>query len=246
MSRRYYFLEKERREIDLSTFHITMTTLHPALFKFLDAIKQENSRKYFASIKPLYDDIRVNLQEFVKDIIKELSKEDRRFQTIDAKSSLFRIYRDARRLKDWDLIYKQNRWAHITPYGKNTHQAWYYLHLESGKSFLWWWIYRPDSKQLQQIRNFLIENGQEYYTITNKKKFKSTFGNVQGDSLSKLPRWFNKDTVYPELIIKKQYLIYHHYTDEEVLSSWFLKQLLEDCKTGKPFFDFLNKSFLDN
>ena len=77
-----------------------MTTLHPALFKFLDVIKQENSRKYFASIRPLYDDIRSNLQEFVSDIIKELTQDDKRFEQVEAKKSLFRIYRDARRLKD--------------------------------------------------------------------------------------------------------------------------------------------------
>ena len=221
-----------------------MTTLHPALFKFLDAIKQENSRKYFASIRPLYDDIRSNLQEFVSDIIKELTKEDPAFAQAETKKCLFRIYRDARRLKDWDLIYKQNRGAHITPYGKNTHQAWYYLHLESGKSFLWGWIYRPDSQQLQQLREFLTEHGDEYYKITNNKKFKSIFGTVQGDSLSKLPRWFDKDTKYPELIMQKQYLIYHHYTDEEILGSWFFEQVIQDCKTAKPFFDLLNQSFL--
>lgn len=219
-----------------------MTTLHPALFKFLDAIKQENSRKYFASIRPLYDDIRSNLQEFVSDIIKELTKEDKRFEQVEAKKSLFRIYRDARRLKDWDLIYKQNRWAHITPYGKNTNQAWYYLHLQSGKSFLWGWIYRSDSQQLQKLREFLTEHGDEYYKITNNKKFKSRFGSIHGDSLTRLPKWFDKDSHYPELIIKKQHLIYHRYTDEEVLAEDFFEKVMKDCAIAKPFFDLLNES----
>ncbi len=75
-------------------------TLHPALFKFLDAIKEENSRKYFASIRPLYDDIRDNLNKFINAVIGELSKKDNTLSGIQAKQCLFRIYRDARRLKD--------------------------------------------------------------------------------------------------------------------------------------------------
>ena len=74
--------------------------LHPALFKFLDAIREENSRKYFASIRPLYDDIRDNLNEFINAVIAELSKKDSKLSEIQAKQCLFRIYRDARRLKD--------------------------------------------------------------------------------------------------------------------------------------------------
>ena len=86
-----------------------MLTLHPALFKFLDAIREENSRKYFASIRTLYDDIRANLHEFITAVITELAKKDPTLSQVQAKQCLFRIYRDARRLKDGDLIYKHNR-----------------------------------------------------------------------------------------------------------------------------------------
>jgi uncharacterized protein (TIGR02453 family) len=219
-----------------------MTTLHPALFKFLDAIKEENSRKYFASIRTLYDDIWNNLNEFINLVIKELSKEDTSLTDIQAKQCLFRIYRDARRLKEWDLIYKHNRWAHITDTGKNSTKAWYYIHLQSGWSFLWGWIYRPTSEQLLKIRNFLTHHGGEYYDIISNKKFKSRFGSIQWESLTKLPRGFDKDTSYPELVMKKQHLILHHYTDEEILSEDFFDRLIEDCKIAKPFFDFINQS----
>ena len=90
-------------------------TLHPALFKFLDAIREENSRKYFASIRPLYDDIWANIHEFVNAVIYRLAQDDASLSVLEAKHCLFRIYRDARRLKDGDFIYKNNRGAHIAP-----------------------------------------------------------------------------------------------------------------------------------
>lgn len=220
---------------------MSQSILHPALFKFLDAIREENSRKYFASIRPLYDDIWNNLNEFINAVITELSKKEPTLSDIQAKQCLFRIYRDARRLKDWDPIYKHNRGAHITETGKNSTKAGYYIHLQSGGSFLWWWIYRPTSEQLLKIRNFLTNHGDEYYKIINNKKFKSRFWSIQWESLSRLPRWFDKDTSYPELMMKKQYLIYHHYTDKEILDPNFFTTLTEDCLIAKPFFDFINK-----
>lgn len=219
-----------------------MNTLHPALFKFLDAIKEENSRKYFASIRPLYDDIWNNLNEFINSVIKELSKKDTSLTDIQAKQCLFRIYRDARRLKEWDLIYKHNRWAHITDTGKNSTKAWYYIHFESEWSFLWGGIYRPTSEQLFKIRNFLITHGDEYYEIINNKKFKSLFWSIQWDTLIKLPKWFKNNIEYPELVMRKQYLIFHYYTNEEILSESFYEKLVEDCLIAKPFFDFINKA----
>jgi len=220
---------------------MSQSILHPALFKFLDAIKEENSRKYFASIRTLYDDIWNNLNEFINAVIRELSKKDPTLSEIQAKQCLFRIYRDARRLKDWDPIYKHNRWAHITDTGKNSTKAGYYIHLQSGWSFLWGGIYRPTSEQLLKIRNFLTVHGDEYYKITNNKKFKSLFWTIQWESLSRLPRWFDKDISYPELVMKKQYLIYHHYTDEEILDTHFFDRVIEDCLIAKPFFEFINR-----
>lgn len=216
--------------------------LHPALFQFLDAIREENSRKYFASIRPLYDDIWSNLNEFINAVINELSKRDSRLSDIQAKQCLFRIYRDARRLKEWDPIYKHNRWAHITDTGKNSTKAGYYIHLQSGWSFLWGWIYRPTSDQLLKIRNFLTVHGDEYYEITNDKHFKSRFWSIQWESLTKLPRGFDKDTPYPELVMKRQHLIIHHYTDQEVLSPSFFDQIIQDAIVAKPFFDLLNQT----
>jgi uncharacterized protein (DUF2461 family) len=106
---------------------------------------------------------------------------------------------------------------------------------------LWGGIYRPTSEQLSQIRNFLTHHGDEYYDIISNKKFKSRFGSIQWESLSKLPRWFDKETPYPELIMKKQYLIYHHYTDEEILDDNFFDRVIEDCYIAKKFFDFINR-----
>lgn len=82
--------------------------VHHAILQFLDTIQEHNSRKYFASVKDLYDEIWENMQEVAGALIGELAKIDPDYAELKPKECLFRIYRDARRIKDGDPIYKNN------------------------------------------------------------------------------------------------------------------------------------------
>ena len=130
---------------------------HPATFEFLKAINEHNTRAYFASIRPLYDEILYTTQMFCQAVIDELSKTDPRLIGLQAKACMFRIYRDARRLKEWDQMYKNNFGFYITQTGKKSTQAGYYVHIQSGGSFFGGGIYRADSVQLMAIRKKIIE-----------------------------------------------------------------------------------------
>lgn len=79
---------------------MSQAVLHPALFEFLKAIREHNSRKYFASIRPLYDDILTNIEDFVRTLANEFTQYDPSFVNLNVKKCMFRIYRDARRLQD--------------------------------------------------------------------------------------------------------------------------------------------------
>lgn len=217
-----------------------MSTIHPALFEFIKAIQEHNSRKYFASIRPLYDDIMHDRQNFIKALGKEFTNYDPSFAELNVKTCLFRIYRDARRLKEWDPIYKNNFWALIHPEGKKTSKAAPYIHLQPGNSMFAGGIYRADNTELHKIRRYLTEQGSQYYTIIESKEFKQRFWRVSGNSLTNLPRWRDPETPYPELVKKKQFLIYRSYTDSEVLSDSFFSDIVQDYHIAKPFFDLLN------
>jgi uncharacterized protein (DUF2461 family) len=82
--------------------------VHTALFAFLDEIRAENSRKYFKSIRPLYDDILANVTQLCQHIIDYTGRSHVDDRPLTPRDCMFRIYRDARRLKDGDYIYKHN------------------------------------------------------------------------------------------------------------------------------------------
>lgn len=218
--------------------------IHPAIFEFLKAIREHNDRKYFASIRPLYDDILYNFTEFIEALGKEFESTDSDFSQLEAKKCLFRIYRDARRLKEGDYLYKYNFWALISPEGKKTIKAYPYLHLEPGGSFFAGGIFQADASELKKVRTHLAENGEQYYEIIEHKEFKKRFSAVRGLKTKTVPRGFSQDTPYIELIRKKKFIIYHRYKDKDVLWKNFFDNIVKDYILAKPFFDFLNESLL--
>lgn len=89
-------------------FYYIFMKLHPATFEFLKAINEHNSRAFFASARGLYDEIWENVNEIAAALISNIAKSDSDYADLLPKDCLFRIYRDARRIKDGDPIYKNN------------------------------------------------------------------------------------------------------------------------------------------
>ncbi len=74
--------------------------LNPATLAFLKAVKEENSREFFATVKELYLEIYDTLKELCKGLIEEATILDPSYAVLQPKDCLFRIYRDARMLKE--------------------------------------------------------------------------------------------------------------------------------------------------
>ena len=224
-----------------------MSVLHPDTLNFLALIKENNSRHFFWIMKPLYEQVRDKLVDFAIELVNEVKKfDDSLSDTMQAKQCLFRIYRDARRLKEGDPVYKTNFWLHLAPNGKNDTRAWYYLHIQPWESFFGGWVYRPTSEELLNLRHYLLKHGDEYLTLTTNKEFVRQFGQIQGTVLQKTPRWFPKEHKYLGLIMRKQHLIYHKYTDAEIVDENFMELFVSHCKLAKDRFHFLNKGYAYN
>lgn len=217
-----------------------MTLLHPATLPFLREVQEHNSRKYFETVKPLYQDILISVQDFAKALIQQLDIRNEQGTLVDIKDCMFRIYRDARRLKEWDPIYKNNFWFVLSPRGKKDTNAGYYVHLEPGNCMFAGGIYRPRPEDLLKLRQKLANKGDEYLKLTQNKEFIWRFGRVSWTTSTNIPRGFAKDIAYPELVKMKQHLIYHQYNDEDITKADFFDRILDDCRIAKPFFDRLN------
>ena len=214
--------------------------LHHATLEFLKAINEHNSRKYFATIRPLYDEIWENIQQITAALLDEMKKIDSEYADVLPKECLFRIYRDARRIKEWDPIYKDNFGIVISPGGKKSDLPGFYLHIQWGnKSFFGGGLYWANKEQLYNLRCYIKKHGEEYKKLVSNKSFKKYFGTVEWKKSIRLPDWFNPYDPFLDIIMLKQHLIYSPISDKELLSVDIVKLCMERAKAAKEWMDFL-------
>lgn len=219
------------------------STLSPKTFEFLKKLSQNNNREWFNDNKKLYTESRENVISFLEGLIREMSDFDKELVKIDAKKSLFRIYRDTRFSKD-KSPYKTNFGASLGM-GKGSQKAGYYLHLEPGKSFLAGGIYMPESSVLREVRKEISIYGEEFLKIINNKDFKKHFPELdQDDKLKKIPQGFEKEDPMAEYLKLKNFIVVYSIKDEEIFNENAIKNIARVFKLMKPFNDFLNAPFL--
>lgn len=218
-------------------------TLSPKVFDFLKKLTKNNNREWFTENKNLYIESQQNVISFLEDLIKEMSGFDEELGKVDAKKSLFRIYRDTRFSKD-KIPYKTNFGASLGM-GKGSQKGGYYLHLEPGKSFIAGGIYMPESSVLKELRKEISLYGEDFLKILNNKDFKKYFPELdQDDKLKKVPQGFEKEDPMAEYLKLKSFIVVYNIKDEEILDKNAVKNLTKIFALMKPLNDFLNAPFL--
>jgi len=215
------------------------TILSPKTFEFLKKLHRNNNREWFTENKNLYTESQQNVIAFLEELIGEMTGFDEALAKIDAKKSLFRIYRDTRFSKD-KIPYKTNFGASLGM-GKGSQKGGYYLHLEPGKSFIAGGIYMPEPQVLKELRREISLYGEDFMKILNHHDFKKHFPELDQDGkLKKVPQGFEKEDPMAEYLKLKNFIVTYPLKDEEMLNQNAVKNLSAIFRLMKPLNDFLN------
>ena len=209
---------------------------------FIKNLKKNNEREWFDANKEKYLSAKSNVDSFVEDVIKSFTSFDKSLAGLKAKDCVFRIYRDVRFSKD-KSPYKTNMGAGINRGGKKMEIAGYYLHIEPGKTMIAGGRWMPSADHLKKIRQEIDYNGKQLHKILSDKNFKKLFGGLDNSDEYKLvrpPKGYDKDHKDVELLKLNSYLVWHEFSDKDVLSNNFLKNLTATAKAMKQLLDFLN------
>ena len=218
----------------------------PSTLSFLKAIKKNNNKEWFDKNKEKYLSAKENVAELIENFLIEAKKFEKGLAPLSAKDCMFRIYRDVRFAKD-KRPYKNNLGASINVGGKKAMNAGFYIHIEPGKSFIAGGMWMPPSDQLKMIRQEIDYNGKVIRKILNKKEFENYFGGLdQLYALKTTPKGYPKDHENIDLLKLNSYIVWHPYSDAEVMKNDFVKVLAKGAKTMKPFLDFLNSALIGN
>src|SRR5580704_17129774 len=103
--------------------------LQQSSFDFLNKLKKNNNKEWFDKNRSVYEVAKKDFQTFVNETIQSISKFDASVKSLEAKNCVFRINRDVRFSND-KSPYKTNMGAIISPGGKKSFSAGYYIHIQ--------------------------------------------------------------------------------------------------------------------
>lgn len=215
--------------------------IEKSTFNFLEDLKRNNNRDWFAEHKDTYEKAKQNAKDVFNTINISLQQHDE-----IEKSKMMRIYRDVRFSKD-KTPYKAHFANSYSRLGKELRGG-YFLRIRPGESFLAGGFWEPNKEDLFRIRKEIELDASEIRAIVKAKEYQKYFGN-QFESFNELktaPRGFDKAHPDVDLLRKKGFIAVRNFTDEEVLSANFEDEVAQSFKALRPFFNLFSDILTTN
>jgi uncharacterized protein (TIGR02453 family) len=213
-------------------------SIKPSNLEFLKLIKKNNNRDWFNTHKERYLTELQNIELFADELLAEMNKHDV-IETVNGKKSIHRIYRDVRFSKD--KIPYNTHWGGSFKRATKLRRGTYYFHISPGNSFVAGGFWGPEPSDLKRIRDEFAYDTKSFRAILKNKKFIADFGTLKGEQIKTSPKGFNADDEAIDLLRYKQFLLIKKFTDKEVLSANFVKNVNETFVIMRPFLNYMSE-----
>ncbi|HEY4110544.1 DUF2461 domain-containing protein [Puia sp.] len=217
--------------------------LQASTLKFLKDLKKNNNKPWFEKNRSVYLDAKEDWDHFVEQVIEGFGKTDSTIATLHPKDCTYRIYRDVRFSQD-KTPYKTHMGAYLNKGGKKVPTAGYYLHVEPGRNMAGGGLWMPQAPELNKVRQEIDYNLSEWTRMLGDRGFKKNFAEGLGkeDMLSRPPKGYDDENPAIEYLKLKSFIVTRTFTDAEVQSKTFLKEILKTFTSMTSFIQFLNRS----
>ena len=211
-------------------------TIPKSSLQFLKDLAKNNHRDWMQEHKKVYQASEKELKLFYAAVEEGLNKNDE-----IAKVKVFRINRDVRFSKD-KTPYNVHRSVSFSRAGAHRRGG-YYLRIEPGnKSVVAGGFFGPEPADLRRIRKEFEMDASEIRKILANTAFKKAFGGEfeAWNPVKTAPKGFSKEDPNIDLIRLKNFILTHTFTDAEVLSPNFSKNVVHHFELLRPFFDYMS------
>lgn len=217
--------------------------LQISTLKFLKDLKKNNNKPWFEKNKSVYLEAKEDMDRFVGQVIEGFGKTDPEISPLHPKDCTYRIYRDVRFSPD-KTPYKTHMGAYLNKGGKKVPTAGYYLHIEPGSSMAGGGLWMPQAPELNKVRQEIDYSFAEWKKIIGDRNFKKNFsdGLDQEEILSRPPKGYDDENPAIEYLKLKSFVVTRNFTDAEVQSKSFLKEILRTFTSMTGFVQFLNRA----
>ena len=215
-----------------------MSSISKSTIKFLKDLKKNNHKEWFENNRHLYDKAYEEMYAFGLAVQEEMSKHDTIVEQTP-KKIIKRIYRDVRFSKD-KTPYKDHIMGGLK---RDTvlKRGGYAFRIRPGDSGVGCGFWSPQKDDLKLIRSQIAMDPAPLRKILKSKKFKDTFGTLNGEQLKKAPQGFDPEHEAIDLLRYKQFLVYRGFSDAEVVDKDFYKTVVKTFRAVRPFFDYMSE-----
>jgi uncharacterized protein (TIGR02453 family) len=215
------------------------------IYNFLKDLNDNNSLDWMRNNKNYYEEAKGGFENLMQELINGITEYDNSVRYLVPKDLIFRLNRDTRFSND-KSPYNPSFRAHISSAGRTPIPAGYYINIKPEKIFLGGGLFVVQfPAATKMIRDFIVENENEFTKIIEEKLFLNNF-KIVGEKLKNVPKEYDKEHKYAEYLKHKSWDIEYYIKDSIFLNAdKFIKLSVEIFKYMKPFNDFLNKALKD-
>ncbi|MEL6558141.1 MAG: DUF2461 domain-containing protein [Bacteroidota bacterium] len=211
--------------------------------EFLYDLRANNSKEWFDQNRERYQKTRTNFIDVSQAIINSIEAFDEKIAEtqLDPKKTMMRINRDIRFSKD-KTPYNSHLFTYINEGGKKTPTAGYFFSFDPGQSFYGAGAYKPPTDILNQMRQEIDYNPEEWKELVSSDNLKSRFGEIiSTEQLSRPPKGYDKAHPLLDWIKRKDFYVKKSISDEELLDGKIVEKITEDLKATSSLVNFLNR-----
>lgn len=162
------------------------------VYDFLERLAANNDREWFAANRAEYDSVRAFWLCKVQELINELAVNDPSLRSLSAADCAYRIYRDTRFSND-KTPYKTYFSALISPTGRHCDRACHYFHIGADETALYSGLWCPEPKVLKKVRKAIIDNVEEFRSVTETPEIEKYFPGWYGRQLKTAPKGYDRN-----------------------------------------------------
>lgn len=208
--------------------------IQKSTLKFLKDVSKNNDREWFAEHKDRYVTAKEHVADFGQAVFEELGKTD-----VLEKLKFYQIYRDVRFSKH-KTPYKRHLGGHMVRATK-FRRGGYYFHIEPGDTYITGAFWQPNKEDLLRVRQEIVANDMTFRQLITNKTFRKNFGELTGEQLKTSPKGFDKEHPAIDLLRYKQFVLKRKFSDEEVLATDFVANVVNTYEAMRPFLDYMSE-----
>ncbi|PQO25439.1 hypothetical protein C5Y96_24160 [Blastopirellula marina] len=206
---------------------MTAFGITPKSFKLLDELTANNNREWYHAHK---EELREQLLDPFASILESASAKMKNAKRpfSGSKQTMFRLYRDTRFSND-KRPYKEHVGGLLTPSGnKKEDTALIYAHLASDGGFIASGFYRLETKDLNRIRDRMIEDAKTFQAIT-RKITKAGYHFAEIEPLKSMPRGYAQyaDHEHATFLKMKSLIVSQNQSREAWIDGSVVKELVK-------------------